>query len=393
LVILGLVYPTVYDIPNVQLIISYILPILAFLFFGYDYLKNTKGMCLGVLGIIIPTSTYLWGLEDMWNNLFGIIGGRDILELNIGRFRVNVFGEIFRSTDLAFRILLFWRVIHYLKIFDKSGVKLLDKKLFNHKIKDRIYFSILFWVFRIGLASLMFGGIERLEIFYRSDLEITITLLIRLITITFGIVLGIFIISSLYRNLMLSFFISRGHYPSWFFYVLNIPLLNLIAWIIFLIKDKQAVDIEGATILDETSEAQNIKTETAPIESLKEKFTLEGKNNGIKTLIYAACAFSLVFPMFAMAKYDNYEMLVPLVISFLVNLAFLLLYLNNPKGIYFILGINLLAILTYSLFEVKTLIEYVSFYSLGTMIVCYPLFHFNQFTMVNEDIKITDQED
>jgi len=374
LAIAGIFYAGLHDIPYSDVFIRFIAPVSAFLFFGYDYFKNYKGLWLGVLGLMLSeyNSIFIY-----LNDIVEMLGFRDMFYYSGDTVSFNYIDDFFNSFVLIIDFGVFWIILNYMKSFKNQKYDFSFRKLIPFNIEDKVTFSVVFWLFRIVISFLMFKGLVFVEVFNNSGMGA-----ILFFKLTVVLIVKTYVFGSLYRNFMVSYFLQRNHYPSWFYYVLNIPILNVIAWTIFMFQSKDKNNVVKDDVLDKFNEVESV---TERFQKLKAKFTTEKRNESIKALYYIIIIFSNLYLFVTMIKHNNFEDFGTVIILFFVSLAVITLYLNDSRGLFFILIFYFSVFLIGENFQIKELIEVVSMASIMNLIIFYPLFHFDQFSYIDKE--------
>jgi len=145
---------------------------------------------------------------------------------------------------------------------------------------DRISYTVIYWGFRILLFVAGLGLVSYIGQTFRFPIDI---LTILRIVVASG---AIIITACIYRNFLVSHFADRESYPGGLFFLLNIPILNIFAWMYSLVNFKIPKS-EGIDANELTSKFTELQT----------KFIKDNRNTGWKIILLVITAFSLLYQL------------------------------------------------------------------------------------------------
>jgi len=363
---------------NVE-VFGFLLPIIAFSFFGYFHLKKPVGIWLGVVGLVFSSFIVrnpTWVLIDFWNTVFRAIDLDMYFTYQFGSLQIDLLALLFNLLISSFSLLIFWFFYHLLK---NSHSGKFDFKITNLIIKEdtgSVGFSLVSWSLRVFVASFLLGNLKLLDMILYDGLDFEVISILYLVSF----LLVIYIVSVVYRNFLTSYFIANGKKTGWMYYWLNIPFVNVFAWFIFISKDTKQEKTFNPNIIDDNEivEADSIKAKFA---LAQEGFKRSNKNKGVQNFLLI---MAFVFPVISigfMISYNNLSMLTPTIISFFVSLLTLLFYLTDKKAVYYIYFGQVVLIFLAGYFAEEYLLQVFFIGTVMSFIINYPLFHLDQFTV------------
>ena len=328
----------------------------AFALFGLLYFKNGKGLLLGFVSTLswpvfaeYPLHQLVLGLERLAdlvhiNSLSTlIITNRSTFYLLLAPF-LNV---------IAF--LLFWLVFDLLK-YRKTDLRLL--RIHVQNTLSRSCFSIVFWSLNLLYLAIIYKGTQLGKELFQTEVNIGTLLYTLLMLIAF------YMLASLYRNFMVLFIIQNNKYPSWLYWLANLPLVNLLVWI--LLTKQSTVSYTP----EEYENRSNI---------LKDRFIKSNRN--LKILLVSLLfliSMRLTIPYKNFYRTDEIEILL-LIVSLLLITGLGYLYFKNPQAIFWLVSIKFILILITLVIKPHLLLPIVSIGGIYSLAYHYALFHFDKF--------------
>lgn len=221
---------------TMQWLLFSFLRVLSYAVFGLIHFKNKKGLLLSLASLLIIGS-WVGSLNgnsfDFISDFFRRLDNPFHIEISRGEnsyTHIDILYQLYKSVSLLMDFILFTFVYNAIKAKEKFDFKMNTVYLDTQMSKSQ--YSIVYWVLRLTLFGYLFGlasyarlrfGLDQENIFY-----------IKLILFVFSI----FVVGSIYRNTLTTLIINSGKYPKWLYIVLNIPIINLIGWIISLVSYK-----------------------------------------------------------------------------------------------------------------------------------------------------------
>ena len=335
--------------------------LLAYAVFGYFHFKSITGTllasvvimyCANLFAIFIEVST---SLSDYGYS----VGLREL-----GTFGNQYVREIYNVISIFIPILnflIFWVVYNIIKY------KTLNFKLNSIRIEgliNRKAFTVIFW----SLYTFYFILIINSGRVSQSPESRTI---VHNILWLIGTMLIFYVLGSIFRNFTSAFFIQKGKYPSWMYYFINIPFLNIFIWLYLIAKP---VNTEGSLSIS-TNQLQN-------------RFEEDGRNRLIIFLILLGLIFTLVRWSIRLETSDQ---IIFLLISLPVSLTLALIYYNSSKALYWLIAIKAAVTLIFLVLEPEVIGLVLNLISIFSLAYHYALFHFDK--MKFEFIKENYTED
>lgn len=340
---------------------------LPFLVFGIVHHKSAKGL-LYLIPFFIFHGLYLGDLNFILDQVDRILRHVDLdglLELKIpSNTSTSSYWQIYPLSKIIFFCQVIIQFILMVKFYS-----ILSKKKWNDFILREVKpinigkfgFSIIFWVSRFILLSLLFAFVYRMQWF--NDTLVPKSILFLWLP---SLALASFVFLSFYRNFLTSYFISKNLLPGWRYLLLNIPVINFFIWLNLILAKKTKK--EKPVLLTE--------------QIIKKQFDYTEKNINIKvTLTIAIIIITLM-------KYLNFhgtdkESLI-LIVNGLVSLIFLIAYFSNSR---FYLPILIFSILIFFSLPILGGMESYPLIiaSIINVIIWYPLYHLDKMTFAKEN--------
>jgi hypothetical protein len=353
---------------NLFILISMFSAIPQYLTFGFLHYKSAKGFHLLLLwltniglGVLLYSPNFMDLLEN-FSKIFDLDSPWLIrIPKGDGHSHFNIFSIFTYEVFLIIQISVFWWFNGYIK--SKKSINDSLKTCYNPQLLDRFTYSIIYWVFRFILFLAAFNILVRMNTMIGSTSYILLTFKILASSI------GLIIVTSIYRNFLISFLTLRNRYPEAFFFLLNIPFINILIWIYSLIFFKNRPG-KGR----ETSDFKE------RFEILKAKFIQEGKNSYWKKLLMLTSLLSVIYQLyqigFSITDIDNDGILVVLVITTTI-FGLLLWFFLDKNALYPILILNMLGILIIGIFELKTFYPITLGAGFINLVLFFAMFHYD----------------
>lgn len=351
---------------NVYYYLSLLLAIIAFSGFGYSYFNNQKGLWLGIVGLFLTSASSGGNAFYLLENIFF-----EIHTLHIAFYAyVDLF---FQTFTIPIPFLIFWILFNKINQQNFSEFDFSFSVISKTNSNDKVLLSIIFWMFRIGVSGILFSGAYFIYSNDYGDLNNSLITIINTIIFCFWI----YFIGSVYRNFLTSVFINQGKHPNWFYYLLNIPLLNVIAWLIYLFIGGGDPSEGEENVLDQHNTIGKTRYEIQQ-ENLQEVFVSKRKNRAIKILLLGIIMIYLILELISLNGYGSYDDILNLLISKAILITGLILYFKYKQIGYIIFAIGSILLIFYTIFNLEFLLAYFSPTSMLSVIILYPLFHFDK---------------
>jgi len=254
----------------------------AYLTFGFLHFRSSLAFKL------LAMWAFSWGLgvaydphvfERMLEGLTRLIGIRDPFE-----FRISTGETSYRSTSLLrlttnqvitlANFVVFWAIYRIIK----NGKPLWEGLHTCHPAHqmDRLTYSSIYWSMRLVLFVTALGVTSYIARGMRGDFDFMSVP--RVIAFSFAIV----VLAAVYRNFLVADSVRRNGYPGSLFLLLNIPLINAVAYIYAMVTFSTGSDSDDIH--------KNISSLTA-------RFTGSGKNTGWKVVVILLTLVSMVYQL------------------------------------------------------------------------------------------------
>jgi hypothetical protein len=350
---------------------------LIYLAFGFTHFKNNKALKLIfywalIWGISIALSTN--GFERMIEGLTRIIGWRDPFEFRISTGKssyrpISILRILSSELFLIVKLSVFWWIYQLIKTNQSiwNGMN----TFYDASISNRLTYSILYWSFRIILFVTGFGLVTFIAHTFRLPFDML--MVIRILMGTFALI----VLASIYRNLLVSHFVQQNKYPGGQFFLLNIPIVNLFAWMYSLVMFNNPSRDEG-----------NIAQIQQNFEEQKSEFNLENRNGGWKVLIIVITLFSMLYQLnragFRLDGPSRDGAFAVLIISMIV-FTLLLFFLYNKNAFIPLMAISCAGILLTTIWRNESLLYPTMATSLINLVLFYGMFYFDELKLSNTD--------
>jgi len=329
--------------------------ILFFSFFGYFIFKNTKGLWMGLFGLIF-TSQFLMqgGYVKLWYGVLGyFLGGIQMEYINGITFVPLIF-------------ILFWA---FYSILNKLDFKEFDFSFNSIALSkhDRLTSSIIFWVLRIAIVSLI---INLSDFFVYFSIEHSLILILKMLSL----VSILYFVSLIYRNFLVSFFVNLNIAPGWLYFSLNIPFVNFFVWLWLIVKSYSKNQISNHI------EHNNLSPSDQQI-----KFSKSSKNQPIITLIISFHILAFAKNLLSLNGSVDYDNALIFILSSGLNFSLLLLFITNKNAMYYIIGYQIILLFLSVLIDNNVLHSFLNPSSIISYIILFPLFHFQHLALKNSN--------
>ncbi len=385
-----MIFQLLTQVTNDESVLSFYWPdrifsLIAYVTFGLMAFKNARGLYMILvffaligIGFGMP-GTY----QIMIDPLLSAVGLGGIMEFEIsageGSYTyLNVFYIFASNLNLLLEVIVFWFVYTAIRLGNKFDISLRTIKV-SQKV-DTVSFSIIYLILGLGLVLSIFA----LGHIYLLNEEINNEVHVVRVFEVIGLCIGIYIIASLYRNFIVSFFVSKGFYPRWLYLLLNIPLINVFAWIILVLRYPNQSALDG----------NDISVGLMQVKKSQKSFVMDGKNKRIKNNLFLFIFAILLIIIVQMDKigFKDGDFFRILSVS-LSSIGLIFWYFNDKKAAFFLLAIQLFIIILNGVFLLDFQMGVVVILGLANVIVYYPLFHFDRFKFVGSDDDILSEND
>jgi len=359
--------------------LSYILP---YVIFGLLHFRKMSGIRICLVYLVffgVGVSINSGEFQDQINRLLGIVGIDDALEI---RFPTESGGyRVFHPLRiLVYQSIYIWQFVVFYWVYQwiKQGTSLINHtKTYIPVSFNRLDYSIVYWGLRLLLFVSGLGVIYYIKSFQDSPLYPYY-----LITVAIAYCFGIFIIASIYRNFLVAHFVHMKKYPGGLFLLLNIPIVNVFAFIYSLFYFNS--EIESKEMNESLIDAADL--------SLQDQFVQHGQNGFLKFIFILAFAFPALYTLnrigFRVDAPNSAEAILGL-ISFLVSLFVLWCYLKNAVFYYPIIIISAIVFILGVAFKQASLMDAMFVTGMINMIIYFGLFHFDQLKASTVESQIT----
>ena len=164
-----------------------------------------------------------------------------------------------------------------------------------------------------------------------------------------------------FRKITLSYYLANNQPISWGYFFAMMPIINIIIWIVNLSNFKRVATFDRNTI----AELLNVKSLTL-----------------VTIIIFLSLAQAMLPLLLSNTRVEVWD-----IFALVISLILVLLYLNNQYGIYIAIGFETLFIILLIVLELygfktpKEAIGISIFFGIARLILIYPVFHGNAFTV------------
>jgi len=265
-----------------RLLVDVIVDMLPYLTFGAIHFRNSLAFKL------LAVWAFSWGLgvaydphvfERMVEGLTRIVGIRDPFEIRVSTgetsYRpISVLRLITNGVITLSNFVVFWALYSIIKSGKSLWTGLHTCEQDNES--NRLTHSIVYWSLRLVLFVTALGIASFIGNSFRQPLNAYV--IVRVAAYGYAII----VLSATYRNFLVSYFASRGSYPGGLYFWLNIPLVNIIAWIYNMVTFQRPIASDQMS--------NSIATTTS-------NFKAEGRNNGWKIVIILMTIISSLYQL------------------------------------------------------------------------------------------------
>lgn len=348
--------------------------------FAYFYFKEKRKLAafvliafLVLLGFNMPTYDYGSFVEKFYR----LFGAKDLLSLDLpidsGRSRqMNMFAVLLANLQLPSFLITIWFLTNKIKnakIFNFQQIEITEAPPMS-----ALTFSLIHWVTRLTLFTLVFGAMRQLEKIGNLDFALGTFVLLT------AILVALYVVSVIYRNFLVVYFISRAKYPSWCYLLLNIPFVHTVAWI-------SAVVMPPSKAVDHGNQQMVKQDFSDTFRALKLQFA-QHKNAGIMTFMLIIIILYVVGNALSIRSNAGAQS-TTFIIMGIVSILLLLWYKSDKRAVYFIFLFEAVCLYIITLLGKVSLITPILFLGLSNYIIYYALFHFDQFILVSEEEETT----
>lgn len=372
---------------NIKTFLISLVRILPFFAFGLVHFKSSKGLYIGLVGLL------LWGLAvgnnsypftrmlESFGKLFGV---RDLFELKIplegNSYRsINLLSLFIGKFYLIVEVIFFWWV--YKKLVEGKSIFKNLMTISLNPVVDKLTYSIIYWSLRL---TLFITGLGILSYISRSfSAELNPFVLIRVGAYCFSL----FVLATIYRNFLVSRFVANGRYPNGLFLFLNFPIVNFFAWFysLFSFKNKPNTLTNEADV-----------DEASLIKDLQKKFVTEGKNAIWKVLFVAFTFFVMIYQLNrAGFRVDGPSRggAVMLALFFFLSFCLLLWFLADRNSYFPLLILISLNIVLVTILREQSLLQSTIATGIINLVLYFGLFHFNHLKWDLPPQEISEEEE
>ena len=359
---------------------------LAYLAFGLLHFKDKRGLYVVLTYLVIMGLSYssnYYAFYNVINPLFDLVGLENIFEIRVSTgehsYRtVNLFALFVNALLMPFYYLVFFFIYDRIKQEGKFDWTLRTAVL--PETMSRATYSMMYWALRIPLFVAAFGVMSFISSFMQrgSTLQLVLVFVCYLI--------GIYVAASFYRNFLSSFFITRGRYPSWWFWLLNVPILHFFIWLISLTFSPYREKTDPDMSPEEGGLLQRV-------EKLKNNFRYFGNNQAIKILIILFMIGSSILQLDRLGLRidgESSEGAIMLLVYFLFSLSFMVWYLYDRRAMFFLFVLQALVILVGVFTEARILMRPAVMAVLVNLVVFYAMFHFDHLKFQGVENSVPD---
>ncbi|WP_020539660.1 hypothetical protein [Lewinella cohaerens] len=324
---------------------------------------------LVLLGFNMPTFDY----SEFVEKFYRLFGAKNFLSLSISSGtnstrRLNIFALLLSNLQLPAFLLIVWFLINKIK-----STRFLDFKQVSipeASPMSVLTFSLVHWVTRLTLFVLIFGATRQLQKVANLDFALGPLVLLT------AILAALYAVSVIYRNFLVSYFVSRAKYPSWCYLFLNLPFVHVIAWLV-------AVTMPASKSVDYGNEQMIKEDVSTTFSALKMQFT-QNKNAGILTfMLIIIILYTIVTSLNIRSGIGSQKTII--VAMGIVSILLLLWYKSNNRAVYYILLIEAICLFIAMLLGHIKLMTPLIFWGLSNYIIYYSLFHFDHFTLTSKE--------
>lgn len=344
--------------------------------FAFFYFKERRKVVsfllitfMVLLGFNMPTFDY----GELVEKFYRLFGAKNFLSLSItagtnSTRRINMLTVLLSNMQLPAFLLIIWFLINKVKsarFFDFKQVSIPEAPPMS-----ALTFSLIHWVTRLTLFVLIFGATRQLQKVANLDFALGPLVLLT------AILAALYVVSVIYRNFLVSYFVSRAKYPSWCYLFLNLPFVHVIAWGV-------AVTMPASKSVDYGNEQMIKEDVSATFSALKMQFT-QNKNAGILTfMLIVIILYTIVTSLNIRSGIGSQKTI--LIVVGIVSILLLLWYKSNSRAVYYILLIEAVCLFIAMLLGHIKLMTPLIFLGLSNYIIYYSLFHFDQFTLTSKE--------
>ncbi len=324
---------------------------------------------LVLLGFNMPTFDY----GELVEKFYRLFGAKNFLSLSItsgtnSTRRINMLTVLLSNLQLPAFLLIIWFLINKVKnarFFDFKQVSIPEAPPMS-----ALTFSLIHWVTRLTLFVLVFGATRQIQKVASLDFALGPLVLLT------AILVALYVVSVIYRNFLVAYFVSRAKYPSWCYLFLNIPFIHVIAWVI-------AVAMPASKSVDYGNEQMIKEDISATFSALKMQFA-QNKNAGILTfMMIIIILYTIVASLNIRSGVGSQKTII--VAMGIVSILLLLWYKSNNRAVYYIFLIEAVCLFVATLLGRIELMTPLIFLGLSNYVIYYSLFYFDQFTLIQEE--------
>ncbi len=339
--------------------------------FGYLVFKHPKGLWLMLIPLIATSLNVMgntYAYERFLNGFFRIVGWRDAFEFRIptgeNSYRpLSMIRLIVGQMETLVLVLVAWSVYHNVKRRNNFDFKFFDTYL--HDDHKGWRYSIVYWSLRLTLAVGSMGIVSFIGRSINKGFEWKSTFWLLCFC------LGFYLIASMYRNFMTSKFLSGEKIPNFLYFLLNVPILNFFAWIYSLFYLGSNVQVEK---------------DQAFIDRLDKKFSLNGRNAGLKVMLIVLLGLTVVV-QFTNLQFNSFSgssgmQGTMIAITGLINISLLCWFLYDKNAYFILVILSFIGFFTVLLLGQEDLISLAKGGALVSLIYYVGLFYWDRLELI-----------
>ena len=290
---------------------------------------------------------------------------------------MNWASNFFSTFNLIASVIVFWMFIVVLRAKEKVSWKLLTTDW--HPKFDRLSFSLAYWALHVALLGTVLTEFQIFVQLLFKNLSPNGFMPLKNFLSLLSVLLSIYIAGSFYRNFLVSFFSMRATYPTWLYWLLNIPGLNFFAWIYAIEKP---LTVKQSTV--DTIDGAELSAGTA-IQEVRDSFDANDRNGTIKGVFIAVSVINIV-SMLVMRS--SQQLPFSFLFSLSLGLAVIVWYVYSDSALWFIWPAQaILLILFIASFPPGSILKPIWSMTIAGMInvvMYYGLFHFHKMLFYQE---------
>ncbi|MEO0728416.1 MAG: hypothetical protein AAFZ63_27970 [Bacteroidota bacterium] len=333
-----------------------------------------------VQGLKVPAFPYFNFVEGLWETV-GLENAFSFERIKSdGRIsRINMLSILYGYASLLIWLVCFWFL--HRRIIQNKRIDFKFLQLPDLKEITPTTFSIIHWSFRMILFVLIFGCIRKLDAMSYGHFLLQLVWIICLFS-------AIYIVASIYRNLIVSYLSSRGRSPKWVYFFLQVPFLHIFAWFYAVRLPRITPTEHEDSILALENSSPNMS-----LHRLQERFRLD-RNREVKAWTYILVILGVIVRILRRFQASNAILFDDPILDIAILIGGVLLifwFIQNALALYYIVGVIAIISIIGTLAGSEELLIPIIVGSFVNCILYYALFHFDQFKMEeNSGMKDSD---